>query len=96
MTICGGRLRQFCILTIREYIPTTGSYFVITEYKFNICIRAQIICDSAHLSAHGYMDPALAAEVITWYQDTWEEFVVVRAYNECVHNMEVERKPRRI
>ena len=48
------------------------------------------------MSAHGYMDPALAAEVITWYQDTWEEFVVVRAYNECVHNMEVERKPRRI
>ena len=48
------------------------------------------------MSAHGYMDTALAAEVISWYQDTREEFVVVRAYNECVHNMEVARKPRRI
>ena len=59
-------------------------------------IRAQIICDTSHLSAHGYMDPALAAEVVSWYQDTQEEFVVIRAYNECVHNMEVERTPRRI
>ena len=42
------------------------------------------------------MDPALAAEVISWYQNTEEEFVVVRAYNECVHNMEVERMPLRI
>ena len=42
------------------------------------------------------MDPGLAAEVTSWYQDNEEEFVVVRAYNECVHNMEVERMPRRI
>ena len=42
------------------------------------------------------MDPALAADVVSWYQDTQEEFVVVRAYNECVHNIEVERTPRRI
>ena len=69
----------------------------VTELKFNnICLRAQIICDTAHLAAHGYMDAGLAAEVISWYQDTEEEFVVVRAYNECVHNMEVERMPRRI
>ena len=89
-------MRQFYNLTIREYIPTTGSNDVITKYKFNICIRAQIICDTSHLSAHGYMDPALAAEVVSWYQDTQEEFVMIRAYNECVHNMEVERTPRRI
>ena len=59
-------------------------------------LRAQIICDTAHLAAHGYMDPALAAAVTSWYQDTEEEFVVVLAYNECVHNMDVERAPRRI
>ena len=58
--------------------------------------RAQIICDTAHMSAHGFMDPALAAEVISWYEATEEEFVVVRAYTECVHNIEVERMPRRI
>ena len=41
------------------------------------------------------MDPALAAEVTSWVQQTEEEFVVVNAYTECVHNLEVERKIRR-
>ena len=58
--------------------------------------RAQIICDTAHMSAHGHMDPALAAEVTSWVQHTQEEFVVVRALTECVHNLEKEeRRPRR-
>ena len=46
--------------------------------------------------AHGYMDEDLAAEVIAWYEASETDFVVMRAYIECVTNSHVERSSHRI
>ena len=59
-------------------------------------LRAQIICDTAHLAAHGFMDAELASEVTAWYEASEADFVVIRAFTECVTNKDVERSSHRI
>ena len=49
-----------------------------------MCLRAQIICDTSHLTANGYLDPSLASEVTAWYEPSEFNLMVVRAYTECV------------
>ena len=46
--------------------------------------RAQIICDLAHLAAHGYVSQDLADQVMAYYHQNEEDWVVVVAYYECV------------
>ena len=59
-------------------------------------LRAQIICDTAHLAAHGFMDAELASEVTAWYEVSEADFVVIRAFTECVTNKDAERSSHRI
>lgn len=59
-------------------------------------VRAQIICDTAHLAANGFIDAELVSEVTSWYEASEVDFVVIRAFNECVTNKDVERSSHRI
>ena len=59
-------------------------------------LRAQIICDTAHLADHGFMNAELASEVTAWYEASEADFVVIRAFTECVTNKDVERSSHRI
>ena len=54
----------------------------------------QIICDTAHLAAHGHMAAGLAEEVRGWYADREEDWVVVRAHEECVTGGSEHTRPR--
>lgn len=42
------------------------------------------------------MDADLASEVTAWYEASEADFVVIRAFNECVTNKDVERSSHRI
>ena len=42
------------------------------------------------------MDFDLASEVTAWYDASEVDFVVIRAFNECVTNKDVERSSHRI
>jgi len=46
--------------------------------------RVQLICDAAHMSAHGHLDQNIADQVLGYYADNEKDWVVNRAYAECV------------
>ena len=60
-----------------------GRVLATNHHRIHPYNRAQIICDLAHLAAHGYISQDLADQVMAYYQNE-EDWVVVVAYYECV------------
>ena len=72
-----------------------GTVLSTDHHRVHPYNRAQIICDLAHMSAHGYIGQDLADKVMSYYDHSKEDFVVVRAYDECVKGAEQEKKNAR-
>ena len=65
-----------------------GSVLQNNHHRIHPNNRAQIVCDLAHLADHGYIDQDLADQVMSYYEDKEEDFVVVRAHYQCVAELE--------
>ena len=57
--------------------------------------RAQLICDVSHMSAHGHLDSSIADMILEYFDANEDEFVVMRAYQECFNGKEKEKHFRR-